>query len=280
MKTIHIAIMKSYWLAAFVLFGGFFLVGCSGNSDSVTVIPGHSHNDYEHPNPLFDALSYHFKSIEADIFPVGDSLFVAHDRVDIQPGRTLRSLYLEPLKKEIEKNGGSVYGTGETLILLVDIKAEMMNTYSLLHEILEDYRSCLTFYESGKITHGGIQVIVSGERPLEYMQSQSLRYAFFDGRLNHLDSDISPVIMPLVSDHWNRAFEWDGRGEMPGKEREHLEALVAKASQKGVLLRFWATPNQTAEQRWTVWAVLTEAGVGLIGTDYPQVLYQFFRDDE
>ncbi len=272
--------MKFFRLVRLALFGAFFLISCSGDGGSMTVIPGHSHNDYEHPNPLFDALSYHFKSIEADIFPVGDSLFVAHDRVDIQPGRTLRSLYLEPLKNEIEKNGGTVYGTGETLILLVDIKAEMMEAYSLLHEILQDYRSCLTFYESGKITHGGIQVIVSGERPLEYMQSQSLRYAFFDGRLKNLESDISPGLMPLVSDNWNQAFEWDGTGEMPEKERKRLEELVAEADEKGVLLRFWATPNQTAEQRRAVWTVLKEAGIGLIGTDHLHELYQFFQADD
>ena len=76
----------------------------------------HSHNDYEHQNPLFDALSYNFKSIEADVYAVGDSLFVAHDFDEIKPGLTLRKLYLEPLKNELSKNNGSVYGDGEELI--------------------------------------------------------------------------------------------------------------------------------------------------------------------
>ncbi len=82
----------------------------------------HSHNDYEHEHPLFDALGCNFKSIEADVYSVGDSLFVAHDFDKIKPGHTLRTLYLEPLKKQIQKNNGSVYGNGEEVILFIDIK--------------------------------------------------------------------------------------------------------------------------------------------------------------
>ena len=73
------------------------------------ILPAHSHNDYEHNRPLFDALDCKFKSIEADVYSVGDSLFVAHDSDKIKPGRTLCRLYLEPLKNEIIRNKGSVY---------------------------------------------------------------------------------------------------------------------------------------------------------------------------
>ena len=85
----------------------------------------HAHNDYEHPRPLLDALDHRFGSVEADIFLVGDQLLVAHDPADLDPTRTLESLYLDPLAARVRANHGSVYrGYREPLQLLVDIKTE------------------------------------------------------------------------------------------------------------------------------------------------------------
>ncbi len=56
----------------------------------------HAHNDYEHPRPLLDALSHGFTSVEADIHLVDGQLLVAHDPIDLDPSRTLESLYLAP----------------------------------------------------------------------------------------------------------------------------------------------------------------------------------------
>ncbi len=139
------------------------------------VLPAHSHNDYEHERPLFDALAYNFKSIEADVYLVGDSLFVAHNSEDIKPGRTLRTLYLEPLKNQIKKNKGSVYGNGEEIILFIDIKDDGLKTYQLLHKILEGYKKYLTVFENGVKKTGSIMVVVSGNRPFDFMQNQKIK---------------------------------------------------------------------------------------------------------
>ena len=98
----------------------------------------HAHNDYLNRRPLFDALEQGFNSVEADVFLIGDSLFVSHDRHEITPGSTLRKLYLDPLKKRVQQNNGSVYGNGEELILFVDIKDDGKNVYKKLHAILKD----------------------------------------------------------------------------------------------------------------------------------------------
>lgn len=253
-----------------------FLLGC-GSKETKSGFPlsGHAHNDYEHGRPLFDALDHRFESIEADVYSVGDSLFVAHDFDQIKPGRTLRQLYLEPLKKEISKNGGSVYGNGEELILLIDIKNDGLETYQLLHQILQDYKSNLSTFANGVKTKGAVLVVVSGNRPFEFMQSQEIRYAAFDGRLENLDSDISPELMPVVSDNWSKFFEWDGTGEMPADERKLLHDFAQRARNNGYLLRFWGTPGQTPEIRNSVWNELKAARVGLIGTDHLEAFYLF-----
>ncbi len=239
------------------------------------VLPAHSHNDYKHNQPLFDALECNFKSIEADVYSVGDSLFVSHNFEDIKPGRTLRQLYLEPLKKRIIQNKGSVYGNGEELILLIDIKDDGLKTYQNLHRILTEYESLLTSFAHEKKKKGSILVVVSGSRPFEYMQSQTIRYAGFDGRLENLDSEISPDLMPIVSDNWVKYFKWDGTGKIPENEKQKLVELSKKAKQKGYILRFWGTPNRTAQQRIAVWSELKNAGVGLIGADELVELKEF-----
>src|SRR5690242_16456677 len=88
------------------------------------LIRAHAHNDYEHPRPLFDALDQGFCSIEADIWLVDGQLLVAHDRKKVNPERTLQALYLSPLQKLIQQNGGGLYPGGPTCTLLIDIKSE------------------------------------------------------------------------------------------------------------------------------------------------------------
>lgn len=252
------------------------LAGCSSNKTAfVPLLNGHAHNDYEHDRPLFDALQYRFKSIEADVYSIGDSLFVAHDFDQIEPGRTLRQLYLEPLKKEISKNGGSVYGNGEEVILFIDIKDDGLKTYRLLHQILEDFQSNVSVFKGGKKEEGALLVVVSGNRPFDLMKSQEIRYAAFDGRLENLNSEISPLLMPVVSDNWSKYFTWNGIGKIPTEERELLHEYAEKARNKGYLLRFWGTPSQTPGQRTAVWKELKAAEVGLIGVDHLESFYLF-----
>src|SRR5882672_7559979 len=58
----------------------------------------HAHNDYEHTRPLLDALERGFCSVEADVWLVNGQLLVAHDLKDGKAERTLRALYLDPLR--------------------------------------------------------------------------------------------------------------------------------------------------------------------------------------
>src|SRR4029078_6301830 len=72
----------------------------------------HAHNDYEHARPLFDALDHGFCSVEAYIWLPPDGLLIGHEKKDLKPGRTLESLYLEPLRERTKANGGRVYKSG------------------------------------------------------------------------------------------------------------------------------------------------------------------------
>lgn len=250
-------------------------IGFQKNSQA-QVLPAHAHNDYLHTRPLLDAVDCKFKSIEADVFAIGDSLFVAHDFDKISLGRTLRQLYLDPLKNRVKSNNGSVYGNGEEIIILVDFKSEGLPTYKLLHQILEDYKEILTYYNSGEKVSGAVQIIVSGNRPFEYMQNQEIRYAGYDGRISELNAGIQSSLMPLVSDNWRNHFKWYGDGEMPSEEKDKLKQIVKTARKNGYMLRFWSTMDRPGKYRDAVWNELKNEGVDLIGTDDLKGLQEYF----
>jgi hypothetical protein len=256
----------SNWLFPLLLFQ---TIVCGAVSpDTVTVPhPAHAHNDYMHEHPLFDALENGFRSIEADVFTQNDSLYVAHDRKDIKQGRTLRGLYLEPLMAYISDNEKTIYDSASPLILLIDIKGDGLTTYSLLDRILSDFREILCFVSPEGYVGGSVMVVVSGNRPVEYMMTQTDRFAFVDGRMNDLTGEYSPLLMPLISDRWTKYFSWMGKGDIPEKERRQLQLYVQHAHENGQLIRFWDTPDIPGKEREAVWTELLEAGVDLVNTD-------------
>jgi len=243
-------------------------VGGAVSPDSISSpYPAHAHNDYVHERPLYEALENGFRSIEADVFSEGDSLFVAHDRKDIRPGRTLRELYLEPLGKYFSQGRETIYDSTNPLIILIDIKDNGLTTYQLLDRILHAYREMLCQVSPDGYSGGNLMVLVSGNRPIKFISEQSQRFAFVDGRLKDLTTTYPPELMPLISDRWDKYFSWRGHGEMPETERVKLRSYVERAHERGQLIRFWATPDEPGEEREAVWTELLNAKVNLINTD-------------
>ena len=242
---------------------------------SLPLVRAHAHNDYEHQGPLFDALDQGFTSIEVDIHLVGSELFVAHDLDEVQPGRTLISLYLDPLRERITDYGGRVYLRGPQITLLIDIKTEAEPTYLALGSILEEYQDIFTVFGPSGVSEGPILAIISGNRPRGLMKSESVRYAAYDGRIEDLGSADPASFIPLISGNWTNFFTWRGIGPMPEQERKMLRDMVERAHLEGRRVRFWATPDNPSTARDAVWLELLEAGVDLINTDDLQGLQRF-----
>ncbi|MEQ1934014.1 MAG: phosphatidylinositol-specific phospholipase C/glycerophosphodiester phosphodiesterase family protein [Fimbriimonadaceae bacterium] len=228
------------------------------------LLNAHAHNDYEHKRPLFEALEAGFTSVEADVFLVDGKLLVAHDRKNLKPERSLKSLYLEPLAK-VAKSKGHIL-EGQEFTLMVDIKADgEAATRALIREI-EPCRSYIS-----TVIPRGIKVVVSGARSLEVIKRESFRLLSADGRPADLDLPADRDIA-WVSDNWSNQFKWAGVGSFPEAGRQKLAELVRKAHQRNYRLRFWATPETPI-----VWDELRKAGVDLIGTDNLGQLSQFLR---
>ncbi|WP_328368991.1 phosphatidylinositol-specific phospholipase C/glycerophosphodiester phosphodiesterase family protein [Streptomyces sp. NBC_00445] len=229
----------------------------------------HAHNDYEHPRPLLDALDHRFGSVEADIWLVGDQLLVAHDQVDLDPARTLESLYLDTLASRVKANRGSVYrGYRGSLQLLIDIKTEGSSTYLELDRHLRRYKGLFTTYAHGRVYPGPVTAVISGDRAARVpMEAQTVRRAFYDGRLADLGTSAPASFVPLISDNWTLNFTWRGVGAFPAAERQKLHTIVQTAHARGQKVRFWATPDIAGPARDALWTELLAADVDYLNTD-------------
>jgi hypothetical protein len=235
----------------------------------------HAHNDYLHERPLFDALEQGFCSVEADVFLVGDELWVAHERRELQANGTLERLYLGPLRRRIAEQGGRVYRDGPMFTLLIDFKSEADATYAALVPLLRRYEMMLARTDDGRTIDGAVQVVISGNRPLRQVADEfdsGHCLVAIDGRLADLEDTSARPWMPLISDRWTAHFRWMGEGELPQEERQRLEEVVAQCHAQGKRLRFWATPDRPA-----MWQALHEADVDLINTDELSGLAAFLR---
>jgi glycerophosphoryl diester phosphodiesterase len=241
----------------------------------------HAHNDYEHDRPLLDALEHGFTSVEADVYLVDGQLLVAHDPEDLDPTRTLQSLYLDPLRRIAHRNGGSVYRKWDGSIqLLIDIKNTGAETYAAIDRLLRRYPDIMTRWTGDRMHERAVTAVISGDRPRELMESQRTRFAGYDGRLSDLGTGISPTFMPLVSDNWTRHFTWLGVGPMPEAEREKLHRIVQQAHAAGYRVRFWATPDLDTAAREALWAELIAAGVDHLNTDDLAGLQEFLLSED
>ncbi len=237
---------------------------------AVPLPQAHAHNDYEHARPLLDALDHGFCSVEADVFLRDGALLVAHDARDLRAERTLERLYLQPLSERVKANDGRVFKNGPRFWLLIDLKTDGESTYKALHELLAKYRDILSTTSNGKYDQRAVTVVISGNRPIDIIKSQTTRYAGIDGRLADLKSDAPAHLMPMISDNWTLHFAWRGEGAMPLGQLERLQSIVKQAHDRGRVVRFWATPESPA-----LWRELRAASVDLINTDKLAMLRDF-----
>lgn len=225
----------------------------------------HSHNDYEQKRPFSLAYEYGFASIEADVFLVEGELMVAHDRKDIQPDRTLKSLYLEPMRWAARRKKGWLYKPGQQMILMVDIKADGPEAWKTLRQQAIQYSDII--WPKGR---GPVRIVVSGDRPRSLILEDRPNWTTMDGRMSDLDQVESGITM--ISENWRSHFTNLGLTPFKAEESQKLKAWTDKAHARGRLVRFWATPESE-----TLWSTLLDHGVDLIGTDDPKRLASFLN---
>ncbi len=227
----------------------------------------HSHNDYEHPIPLIDALEQGFYSVEADIWLVEGELLVAHNKGAYKG--SLKELYLDPLQERVTKKG-SVHGDGKPFLLWIDIKDERPELNTALETLLAHY-PMLTVNNDGKVQEGPVTLILTGDltSKTRHVNSFSPCHACRDG-LYSPDDPKADNHWKWIALNWGNFFQWKGEGEISPQEKAKLVSLLADIHAKGRKVRFWANPDMES-----FWKLGIETGIDLINTDRLEDLHDY-----
>ncbi|GAA6010923.1 hypothetical protein JCM10207_003992 [Rhodosporidiobolus poonsookiae] len=266
----------------------------------------HSHNDYWRDVPLLDAISWGFKSVEADIHLVDGQLLVGHKADSLTPDRTLQSLYIDPLLEIIklrnpyplEYRGKPFYWTpiydnhssGTPFQLLLDYKTNGTELHAAVIEALQPLRELqgvLEYHDSEddyeappgwdplppnpNTRHSGlILVTCTGNCPLEAVEAQQPRRdVFFDAPLLELgNSTYHYGNTGMYSAPWHSVpGKWDGEFENgEGTKLGKVRELLSGAGEGAGPVRVWDTPGWPSYRRSEVWRGLLRAGEGMRGS--------------
>lgn len=247
-------------LEAFLV--GAMLLAC-GPSRAET--QGHSHNDYAQSRPLQTALEHGFGSIEADVYPINGELLVGHNPADLKPEKTLRSIYLDPLRGWYRAGEAGKAKPG-SLQLMIDIKRDATNCYRLLLEQLISYPDLIATLDQGTLRGGPVRVVLSGDRPFAEVARDLAKWTGLDGKLEHLANGkptFATLEMPMISAQWTEVCHWNGVQPILGSDETKLTEFIELCHRNGRTARLWGAPD-----RLEVWLELKSLGMDWVNTDF------------
>ncbi|PWJ57204.1 alkaline phosphatase [Dyadobacter jejuensis] len=229
----------------------------------------HSHNDYEQQFPFELAYKQGFGSIEADVYAVNDSLFVAHDRKDIRSDRSLISLYLKPIHDLLQQHHGKIYkNSDQELQLLIDLKTDGALTIPILVKELKNFPA---------LTAPGcpVKIVLSGSTPAPADFDQYPDYILYDGRpeITYTASQLKRV--GLISQAFYKYSKWNGKGVLTDEDKRKVNEVIEKVHSQGKKIRLWATPDAV-----NPWKMLMNLGLDYINTDHVQELGAYLKGRE
>jgi alkaline phosphatase len=236
-----------------------------GQPRSYSTANAHSHNDYANPIPFYLAYQNGFGSIEADIYSIHDSLFVAHNKQDIRSTRTLSSLYLIPIEHALDSN------RNRKLILLVDIKDDYRITLPLLEKELVSLKRFL----SGQSGNRQLTIVISGNRPSPQEYKNYPLNIVFDDDLKLVHDKEEWKRVGLVSLPFYRISRWNGKEYINSEDSVKLKKVIDSVHAAKKQIRFWGAPDNEMS-----WELQKQLGVDLIGTDKIGELANFLRSSK
>ncbi|MDR2228121.1 MAG: alkaline phosphatase [Flavobacteriaceae bacterium] len=225
----------------------------------------HSHNDYMQEVPFWQAYYANFGSIEADVFLVKGKLWVAHTEKELSPERTLESLYLDNISKQIKLNNGHIYpDTNKKLQLLIDVKQDYKTTLDALVSTLQKYP---------EITNNqGIKIVITGGRPQPQEFKNYPAYLLFDGDLDKNYSTEELKRIGMFSADLQGLVKWNGKGIPRDEETARVKSAVEKAHKQQKPIRFYGAPDFP-----NAWVNFMDLGVDYINTDHIPDLKKFMN---
>ncbi len=231
---------------------------------AITQVRIHAHNDYEKANPLTNALQAKVFSIEADVFVLDNTLAVAHTRNQIDPFRTLESLYVNPIILLFKQNRGYISpDTSYKVSLVIDIKEKPEVVLPYLVNMVEKNRQ---YFDPGH-SPGAVRIIISGDRGSQDNWTNYPSYINFDGRPYENYTPVMLEKVAVISDNYRNYVAGDTL-----KAAEKLRAMIKLVHKQGKLLRLWGASDDAE-----TWSFLHGEGVDIINTDKVNECRRYFE---
>ncbi|TIA28000.1 hypothetical protein D6C78_10945 [Aureobasidium pullulans] len=263
-------------------------------------VPIHSHNDYSHRMPLFEALGSGCISVEADVHLHRSELYVGHKTARRREASTLRAMYLEPLKRMIEAQNTDIkdgdwkgifnHAPKQTVILLIDHKTSGPETLAELNIQLQPLRDVnfLTYWNGTHRVMGPLTIAATGNAPFPSILAlnSTHRDIFFDAPLAHLPSihddytTSTPSYAYNISNSYLASTPWhllrthpypiyDNQLSQPltASDTDMFASQLDQAKSRGLVTRYWDVPRKPENVREIAWRELVGRGVGLLNMD-------------
>lgn len=229
----------------------------------------HSHNDYERRAPFYQAYAQQVASIEVDVFERNGQLLVAHEEEELSKARTLEELYINPIVRLFELNGGKPWAdSNETFSLLVELKTPVDPTLDILIEKLNKYPAVF----NPAVNPSAVRIIITNNRPDPKDFQRYPLFISFDGdRLDYSKQELERIAM--ISFSLKDYADWNGKGLFKKEHQKAVDKLIADVHELGKPIRFWDTPDGV-----NAWNMLHNMGVDYICTDIPEACAGFFRN--
>lgn len=238
----------------------------------------YAHNDSVYNLPLWDALNLGYTFIEVDLHLIKDELYCYHRRpIFPKKNNTLTNLYLSPLFDLYKKNNGFIYsGYSSPIFLFLDFKTDAIATYQCLEKTIQPFSSMLSHWTNDIANVNAISLVISGNRPIEFINSQNKRSVLIDGRLADLEKNYKASLMPFVSENYSKIFGRSFFSKMPSEKKLfQFQKIVRQIHTQQKQIRLWNIPENEM-----IWNTLLQNGLDIISSDKIKKLYDFIYNNK
>lgn len=220
---------------------------------------GHSVNDHRLGDPLDEALAAGIHSVDVDVFySSGGGLRVCTVLSECVPGKTLESVYLDPLL---------ALGEERPSFFRIEIDVRVSTPVFYWQTVTGAYNAVAAAMAERPDLQGSVEITFFGNAQNYPPPSGNPSYLKFRADPNYY----------LPNAGW--PYSWDGTGEMPEAEHDDLLARVEAAHNAGKLIMFAPHAIEALGDPEAVWDTLEAAGVDFITTLDPALYCEWAQGE-
>ncbi|KAK7403947.1 Altered inheritance of mitochondria protein 6 [Neonectria punicea] len=158
----------------------------------------------------------------------------------------------------------------QTLVLLVDIKANPEIAWPLLLEQLQPLRTLgwLSHTKNGTLFMGPVTVVDTGTTQVEQVEANPARDVFLDAPLAKLDGDAyTSTNSYYASVSFRRSIGLIGPSGLRNSQLLKVRDEIQKAHSRGLKVRYWSLSAWPLSKQSRLWEGLVSEGLDILHID-------------